>query len=179
MADTILTLEASSPKELQNILAAKFSATKPASRSINLIINGPQVLTRLFQFEPVSDKELKRRLLHEAVELLSLPVSEIDLNFQILNFSPTKISGIYVCIPKKIIKNYLWVLFQAKLYPVQIIPYAAACLNSFLKESQSGQEKKCFLNFMKEKIIYLVILSRKDCEWIREIPYEKIGRAHV
>ena len=172
MSETILTFEASSPKELRNLLSSQSQNTHPPSRFATLAVSGPQVLVRLFQFESIPPKEIRKRLFFEAVEFLSLPVSEIELTFQILASHSTRIRGIYTCLPKKLLQDYLSVFHHAKLVPITITAYLATCLNYFLKEPQTGEGRVCFLDFSKEKTIYLAVVSQKKCELLREIPYE-------
>ena len=172
----MLTFEASSPDELKKFLSEQPGSVSSSPRLAALAISGPQVLVRVFQFGSVPSKELKRRLLHEAVELLSLPVSDIELMYQILGSADGEINGVYVCLPRKLLHRYLWVLYRAKFVPAHITAASAVYLASFFKDPQLDG-RVCFLNFSNKKMICLAIFLQRKCELFREIPYENWAEA--
>jgi hypothetical protein len=171
MTETLFNFEAASPEELKKYLSA-LPKKKPGSlRLAKLAISGPQVLVRPFQFDAITPKELTTRLLHEAVSLLSLPVSQVALTYQTFASSDGKVNGVYLCLPRKILHGYLWVLHRAQFVPTHITASSALYLDHFLKEVQT-EGKVCFINFSNPKAVVLTVILQKKCELLREIPYE-------
>ncbi len=179
METSFIALEASSPEELSAKLAEIPKAEDPTNRFAILAISGPQVLVRPFEFTGVSIKELKNRLQYEAVELLSLPVEEIEFDFQIFISTPEKISGVFVCVPKKLLRDYLGVLDKVKLIPVKVTATILAVIDSFFQQHKIKEERCCLVDFSSQRIINLAVFNSRQCELLREITYENIDEASL
>jgi len=100
MNDKLFILEAQSPQELEAFLTSTPKDKKIDSRFVELSIYGPGVLVRQFELPYLAARELNNTLKLEVVELLSLLPTEIELDYQILDYSEGKIKGVFVAIPK-------------------------------------------------------------------------------
>ena len=181
MKENILPLEASSPEELNakiNVLSKNAKAM--AARFVALAVSGPQILVRPFDLANVPLKEVKNRLKFDAVELLSLPAEEIEFDFQILNSTPDKISGVFACSPKKLLRSYLLVLDKARLIPLKATTHILATLDAlFQKHKEASNQRLCLLDFSQPNVIKLAVFHHLQCELLREISYETRGEAEM
>lgn len=173
----VLVIEASSPEDLKINLESIFKITRLESRFVSLAISGPQVLVCPFHYKDVRVKDLKNLLRLEAVELLSLPANEIEVDFQIFRSTEDLICGVFLCLPKGLLKKYVDVLDKAKLIPIKVTAHIFASIETFLRQQAVMDQKLCFLDFSKENLIHLAVFNNEQCELIREIPYEHIDEA--
>ena len=179
MKKTLLALQASSPEELNACLPNILKNNKSRLRYITLSITGPRVLVRSFDFENLAIKEIKNRLKFEAVELLSLPVEEIEFDFQILNSTREKTSGVFICLPKNLLKSYIHVLDKANLIPIKITAHILAMMDAFFQKHKTNNGRFCLLDFSESNKIKLAVFNNRQYELLREISYENLDEAKV
>ena len=175
--ENILSLEASTPEELKDIITELSKTEKLKSRFVSLAIRGVEVLVNPFNMANTSVKELKNNLMFEAVEFLSLPVDEIEFDFQILHSDKEKISGFYSCMPKKLLQSYLSILYQAKLIPIKITAHILAGVDSFLQKHDDNGKSFCIFDFYRNSTVYLAVFHNKQCHLLREFTYGSLDEA--
>lgn len=167
MKKIIFNLTASSREELRAKIAGQ---PIPPSSYITLAISGPQVLTRTFAVKNLQD--LPEHLQREAVELLSRPADEIIIASQILAQEEQKISGVFVCIPKRLALQYLHILNLNRPVAVKVTTQLLARLDAFIRTHKDAADQFCFFDLSVPQKLSVVVFSGKRCELIREISYE-------
>jgi len=170
--ETIHVIQASSPDELRASLPADTVISKSATRFVSVALNDPQVLVTPFHFDDIEKKEVKDQLMLRAVELLSLPLDAIGIDYQIFESTERKVKGFFVCFPKDVLKGYLSVLDEAGYVPVKIMPTATARIDSFLHRYKTQKGQFCLLDFSGSNIVYCSVFSDGQCDFLREILYE-------
>ena len=172
--EILYALQASSIDELRASLPSDKVTSKSVTRFVALALNNPQILVAPFHFDHVEKKEVKERLMLKAVELLSLPLDAIGLDYQVFESSEGKVNGIFVCFPKEVLHDYLSVLDEAGYVPIKIMPAVAADIDSFLHQYGRQSGRICLLDFSKANIVYCAVFSNGQCDFLREIPYEDV-----
>jgi len=169
----LLVIEVSSPEELEaKLLRFSKEKTQPPSRYVHLVVNGQQVLSYPFYFENADFPEVEHRLMLEAVELLSMPAEEIELDFQVFNYTSSGIRGVYSCMPKKTLEDYFSLLYKAKKVPLRVTPRILLTFDSFFKQYSPKENSFCFFDFSKDNTIQLAAVNEGYCYLLREILYE-------
>ena len=174
---TPLTFLVTSPQELSEILAADFKKSDSQSPFMTLAISGPQVIVRAFHFKNIPIPQVKSKLQAQAVELLSLPLNEIEFDYQIFNSTPEKTTGIFGCMPKNLLKEYLSIIDKAKLIPLKLTAAILACMDSFYKRHPITEGQCCLLDLSNPQKINLAVFHNKECELLREIPCDNFSEA--
>ena len=177
MSSSILTATASSPSDLEENLSEIQKTNPNEFHFVSMVLRDPKVLVSPFCFDGISLKELKTKLMFESVGLLSLPVNDIELDYQILVHENGKLQGIFICIPKTLLKEYLKIANEAKLIPLEITSCMLASLDSFLLAYGKQKGRLCLMDFYKETIIHLAVFHEGQCELLREIQYESLTEA--
>ena len=179
MNKKLFALTVSSPDELKANRSILLEHKRNNSTFVALGLEGPQVLVRPFHLTDVPYKDIKNNLKHEAVELLSLPVDDIEFDFQILNKTGNKTFGVFVCLPKKILQEYLSILDKTKLTAIKITASFLAAIDSFFEQRKINNERFFLLGFSKYHTISLAVFNNKQCELLREIPYGDFEEAKL
>ena len=169
---SLLSLEAGSAQELDDALTTMTRNGLNGSAYASLSLRDPGVLVRPFKIDDCADAELREKLLFEAVELLSLPTEDIELEFQVLKTDGNNYSGIFMCMPRILLKEYLSVLNKKKLYPFKITSSTLADIDNFFQERQASGERFCLFDFSRKNSIKLVSYQDQQCDLLREVPYE-------
>ncbi len=121
MSDADLDLEAmaSAIKEL-------ISQLKPPTREVSIALPESHIFTRVVYDLPyLTDTELAQAIHYAAEEFVPMPITEVNLNYQILYRSPDKGPKsrtiiLVVASPKNLVNKYLKILSMADLKPVAI-----------------------------------------------------------
>ncbi|MCK5082570.1 MAG: hypothetical protein KAR31_06650 [Candidatus Omnitrophica bacterium] len=172
----IWALEASSPEELNASLIASRQEGAGA-RSVSLSVRGPKVMVRPFHLENVSLKDVGHHLLGEAVELMSVTSDEIEFDFHVTKSDEQKVNGIYTCISKKVLDDYLLVLDKENLNPVKITEHFLMHIESLYQQNMLNGARICFLDFSAKNVVNLFVSSSRECELLRKIPFEDLEEA--
>ena len=125
------------------------------------------------------NKELKTKLMFEAVGLLSLPVEDIELDYQILTSENQKLSGILICMPKILFNEYLQVTEKLNFVPVKMTSGILLDMDFILDQLQGKTGRFCVISFYKDTVIHLAVFHDGRCELVREIPYEDHNEAYT
>jgi len=166
------TVQVSSLDELREALPDVHKNNGVATHFVSLAVNTSEISVCPFQLDGVNKKEIKNRLIGEAVETLSLPADTIELDYQVFDSSQEQIRGVYVCFPKKLLKDYLSIVDQSGYVPVKIVPSILAGIDSFLDQYKEEQGRFCLFDFSESNMIYFAVFSNGQCDFLREIPYE-------
>ena len=172
-----LTLTVASVDQLKESLSKLLADKKTSAQPVSLAISGNQVFVCPFNFDKAAMKNFKQRLAVEAVDVLSLPVGSIELDYQVFEKSDKHMSGYFICLPQKNLFGYLNALDQFNVTPVKVTAYILASVEAFLKQHTIGDGRECYIDFSKPKTIDLAVFSKKRCELVREIPYENFDEA--
>lgn len=93
---------------------------------VNTALPESQIFTRVLQMPPLSDNELASAISWEAEQAIPLPLSEVSLDFQVLERPPKKAAPgekmdvLLVAAPRVLIDKYLKVLEMAGLTPLSL-----------------------------------------------------------
>jgi len=166
------TLQVSDPEELGKALP-DIGNNGVATHYLALAVNNPQLMVCPFHLEDVKDmKEVKDRLVMEAVEMLSLPSDSVGIDYQTFEFSEGKARGVYVCYPKLLIENYLKGADRAGYVPVKIVPSILAGIDTFLEQYKGKRGRFCLFDFSKDNVVYFAVFANGTCDFLREFHYE-------
>jgi len=166
-----VALATTSPEDLQDQLST-LSPEEKQKKYITLAVSGAEVLVQLFEVPFGKVRQVKEQLLGTAVELLNLPVNQIAFDFQIFSSSENKTSGVFVCVPKSIIENYLLVIQAFHFVPFKIIPYILSSINAFYLQNEAHEKRFCLLDFSRDGYINLAVINQQNFEVLRKVPYE-------
>ena len=132
MEENLITLEASSPEELTDVLEKLSRKDTRNCLYSALAISAPELLLYPFNFKDVSLANAKKQVCNEIKEIFSISLSEIEYDFQVFSQKENYISGVCAAIPKKCLYQYLRILDKNKLVPLSIIPYSSASIDEYL-----------------------------------------------
>ncbi|MBN1869050.1 MAG: hypothetical protein JW847_00520 [Candidatus Omnitrophica bacterium] len=176
--EEILFLEASSPEELdKSLMSLSQEGAAGKWRPAALSISGPKVIVRRFHLTDVPPKDVKHYLQSEALELTSLTSDDIELDYKITHTDEHNVKGVYACMPKKDLEEYLMVLDDKELNPLLATEHFLACVNALCQQEKIGQGRVGFLLFSPGKVINLFVSNNRECDLLRKIPYEDFGEA--
>ena len=164
-----------SPQELSEAIT---SQPPGPSAFASIAISDSQVCVRAFHFKDIPLKRTKSQLHAEAVGLLSLPLNEIELDYYLSPAGEEQpINGIFICMPSKLLKEYLAILDKAKLIPLKLTATIVPAVESFALHPDISKERCCLLDFSFPNKVNLAIFLNKQCEFLREIPYDDVAEA--
>jgi len=169
--ETLHTAQVSSIEELGNVLP-DIRNNGALTHFIALAVNTSEISVCPFHLDGVDKKEIKNRLIGEAVETLSLPADAIELDYQVFDSSQDQTRGVYVCYPKKLLQDYLSTVDRSGYIPVKIVPSILAGIDSFLDQYKDQQGRLCLFDFSEDNMIYFAVFSNGHCDFLREIPFE-------
>ena len=168
------TFTVTSPQELGEVLAQRPSGTEPAFAAV--AVSGPQILARTFQFQNIPPAKTKLSLQAEAIELLSLPINEIELDYHVYNSTSEKVNGIFICLPRKSLKEYFSILDKHQVIPVKITAAILPAIETFCQEHPTTG-RCCLFDFSVPQKVNFIILQDQQCEFLREIHYDNLAEA--
>ena len=164
--EILYALQVSSVDELRAALPSDIVTMRSVARVVAIALNSSHVLVCPFQFDDVETKEIRDLLALQAVELLSLPLDAIGLDYQIFESVEGKVRGIFACFPKDILQEYLSVLDEAGYVPIKIVPTIVASMDSFLQKNKGQKGRLCLLDFSKANMIHFAVFSANTgCSW--------------
>ena len=170
--DNKIALEASSPKQLNVNLTETIEKKGMKPCAVAVSINEPKVRVCPFALENIAIKDIKHHLISEAVEIMSLTPDEIAIDFQITRSDPKMIRGIYICMPKSNLENYLQIIDQKRFNTVKITEQFLVSVDSLFQQGKLNGERICFLDFLTKDTISLFIGNKQECELLRKVRYE-------
>lgn len=175
-SESVLLLEVASPEQLRSLVPAVLASAKEPVRFVSLVLSGENVIARPFELEDVPWPQIHTRLLSKAVEIFSLPADDIELDFQLFSSTKNKRTGLFVCMPKKQLREYLRVCDASGLIAVRITPRLLAVIESFAGTQEERPEKFGFLDVSREGRIGFAAFDGR--QWLlREIHYENAEEA--
>jgi hypothetical protein len=176
--DNVLTLEAFSPNNLKKLLLDKVKQGEKKYHYLNLVINNPHVLVQPFQYPYCPIKELRSLLKYEAAELLNLSEEEIECDFQVLKEDVSKdvISGIFLCVSRNILQQYLSVMDSMKIVPLKITTAEMTNINKFFDGYKNIKGRICFLDLSKDHKVSIAVFYQQQCELFRVVHFENAAQ---
>lgn len=177
MNNTIVRLKALSLKEFEKAITAKAEKALLEKKNIALSISDPKIIVRQFELPVLAHQELKKSLILEAVELLSLSPRGIIFDFQIFSKDARKIRGVFVAMSKNILMKYCDVVTKLKAEPFSVTADILSSANIFLTKTDLAKKSFSLLDFARPGMVYLVLFNAGCCELLREIRYDNISEA--
>ena len=172
-----LHLLSESPQDLQEQLTAIAPKESLKGRKIYLALIDSEILFRPFQFDNAVN--LEHQLSMEAVKLLSLPVGDIILDYQMTSQANEQIMGIYICGSRRRLKEYNDIFLRFKVYPVQLIPYALVIANYFFSDKNLENKQHVLIDCFKPSQAVLGVFARSQCVLMRLIQYESLENLKI
>ncbi|MCK5346633.1 MAG: hypothetical protein KAR20_24655 [Candidatus Heimdallarchaeota archaeon] len=174
MEENLITLEASSPDELKEVLTKLSKRNKRDCLYGALAISDPQLLLYPFNFKDVPLTDIKKQVSDEIKEIFSMPISEIEYDFQIFTQEESYISGVCAAIPKKCLYQYLSILDKNKLVPLRIVPYSSAIIDYYFHQHKDPNISFAVIDFSKKYMVSMAVFKNDHCQLLRQIPYERL-----
>jgi hypothetical protein len=174
MNNNILCLQAKSPEDLKNCISAMPQKKSLVGRYAALAIHDAKIITRSFRLASVPPSEIEKRIYLEAVGVLSLPIQDIVLDYQIFKQNGDGVCGIFSCLPRPLFCEYLNILDKTGLVPSKITVQMLSGLDSFFLKKKPAEKSFCFLDFSSEKILNLSVYQNKEFSLLRQIPFENV-----
>jgi len=165
------TVQISTPEELASALP-DIRNNGAVTHFVSLAVNNSEISVCPFHLDGVNKKEIKNRLINEAVDLLSLPADAIELDYQVFDSSQEQTRGVYVSYPKKLLQDYLLTVDRSGCILVKIVPSILAGIDSFLDQYKEQQGRLCLFDFSEGNMVYFAVFSNGQCDFLREIPFE-------
>ncbi len=173
----LLTVTANAPADLDKQLRDILKAPHKRNYLLTLALTDPHVLVYPFSFDHVPLKDLKIKLMFEAVGLVSLPADEVKLDYQILMNEGDVIKGIFICMPKRLLNEYLKIVYKSGLIPIGITSVILSRIDFFLMRYGNRKERLCLIDFYQNHLIHIAVFHNGQCELLRKIDYEGTDEA--
>src|SRR5258708_4419934 len=135
-----LYLLSDSPEDLYGQLSEMAKKEKLKGRQCYLALVDKDVFIRPYNLKVSENIKFRTQLGIDAMELLSLPIDEIALDYQIFEKDKTLYKGTYVCMNRHQLGKYSYVLSKFGIYPLQAAPYALVAANYFLSQGLGDQQ---------------------------------------
>lgn len=178
MKKNMINLEISSAEELQKQLEEIVKEKKRRTGFAELVIYGSDILVRQFDLPYLKAQDLVNALKFDAVEILSLPMQAIKLDYKVFDSSENRIKGIFIAMPIEKLNEYTQSFIKTRIMPVKL---TAGCLSElgkfFAINPEAIKNNFCFLDFPKPNTVNLAVFINGHCELIREIIYENFNEA--
>ncbi len=174
---SLSTLTASSPLDLGQSLHEITLADLSSKNPIALALSDPKCLVYPFNVSTIGLKDLRARLMFEAVGLLSLPSSEIELDYQVLVNDKDELKGIFMCIPKSVLQEYLKAAHKSGITPARVTSAILMKIDTFIQQQEKQTGRWCVIYFDSDNRLHVAIFCGGECELLREIRYEGFKEA--
>ncbi len=175
----LINIDAVSPSVLRTQLAEKMNRSGGANAGVQLSICDTNAHVRSFRFENIALADIKNQLQTQAVELLGLPLEDIAIDFQILQTTPGHLNGIFLCISKKLLEEYIAVLDSFQYVAGKITAGIIDSLDHFFAAYNVKTQRFCFLDFSVKNLVGVAVFNQSECELIRNIPSDNIAQIKV
>ena len=162
-------LEAASPQHLKSLLKSQ-AGQRGRKRFVRLVVNDPKLLTKTFHLTDVPLRKVREAIQYEAVELLGLPIDEVEFDFQILHSAGKTVDGVFICADKKTLERYFTIADQAGIVLLEIVGYTIAGVNAVFQNQAINAGRISILDFSKEGELYISIFNDLQCELLRALP---------
>src|SRR6185503_13998724 len=140
---------------------------------IALSLTDPKVYVYPFQMPKSPRKQLLEHLIDEAVELSSLHINDIELDFQVFGSKEGIIEGVFVCIPKKLLEEYIAVCDKAGLIPIHFTAQLLRAVGALHAKHKGSKEHFVALDFLKDRVS-VALFCNEHCDFMRQIKFESI-----
>jgi hypothetical protein len=178
MSFKFFNIEAAAPKDLEESLNSFLKSEEKKASYIELGISGKQVIVRQFDLPRLNPRELKNHLILEAAELSNLSPREIELDYQIIQFLDTKIKGIFVAMPRNVLRDdFLSKIGKVRFKSMKITAQILTAMDSVLSAIDERLNNFCILHFANGNIINLAVFDQGHCELLRQISYDNLDEA--
>ncbi|MCK5180463.1 MAG: hypothetical protein KAR32_13115 [Candidatus Omnitrophica bacterium] len=174
MEKNLLTLEASSPDELKDILKRLAGKNRLRRSFCALAIGDPQFLLYPFNFKNTLLPDAKKQVCEEIRKIFNVPLSNIEYDFQIFEQEENFFYGVCAAIPKKRLYQYLRILDKNTLTPLRIIPYSSAIIDYYFHQHKDPSVSFVIIDFSRKYIIGIALFKNDHCQLLRQIPYERL-----
>jgi Tfp pilus assembly PilM family ATPase len=160
-------------KQLKHIKDSKSSL----QNHFSLALEDSQCHIRNFSLSKMSLHMLNQHVAFDAVDLLGVPLSEAVWDIQVCGTDQDMVNGYYACAPKSVVHAYLAVCKKYDVAVESIIPTSILRVESLAKSQSVRQGRIVFLDLSKDKEICIFVFHNRDCELIRQFPYEDMKQA--
>lgn len=173
IANSTVALTVSSAAELETLVRPLKRKRLFKPRYISVAVNEYKVLSRVFNFPKAPRDEIRRNIISEACDLLSLPAHQIEADFQIFHSDQETTRGVFICAPKELVKNYLQVMDHARLIPLRLTDSIFARIDSLISINRElRNEGGCLVDLSLDNTIYFAVIQEKGCVFFRKVHYE-------
>ena len=169
MKEKIFSVTVASPQDLQVKLSAEMKSARFDYTYIAISLTDPKVTVYPFHLPSAAHPQLVEQLKAEARELLSLKDGDIELDYQVFNKNAEMIDGLFLCIPRKLLEQYINICDHARLIPIHFTANILTCLGASFARHKGEAESFCILEFTRDNYVNLAVFCSNKCEFIRHI----------
>ena len=172
-----ILIVARTPQQLEQELARKSQSEILAGKNIILVLDDKRCCVRTFAGPQLSAREIEQYLSTESMELLNLTASEIIVDFQVTTQADGKIQGIFACIPRAALAEYMPIWQQYDLAVLSIVPGPLARLEVLQAKGELSVRRLVFVDFSIDHEFDILILNGDHVELLRRCPFENESQA--
>lgn len=131
-------------EDLSEALKRLVDEARPSTKNVITALPESQIFTRVIDMPLLSESELASALKWEAEQYVPLPLSDVELDWQILDQIPgtdaknSKMEILLVAAPKLLVEKYMKVLNMVGLNPLTLETEPIALNRSLLTSASSG-----------------------------------------
>jgi hypothetical protein len=168
-----LYLLSDSPDDLYRQLTEMAPKEQLKGRQCYLALVDHEAIIRSFDIKVSQKINFRTQLGIDAMEFLSLPVNDIELDYEILEQDDSQIKGTYICMNRHRLGEYNYTLSKFGIYPLQVIPYALVVANYFLSQDL-GDKQYILVDCFKPSWAVFGVFMKSRCIMVRLIHYESL-----
>jgi hypothetical protein len=169
MNNAIYTVTVGSLQELQSKISADQKKGKFNYEFIAISSTDPNISVCPFHLPNAPYPKLAALLKEEANQLLSIKDVDIELDFQVFNRRNGMVDGLFVCMPRKILEEYIRICDRAKLIPIHFTAGILTAIGASFEKHKEETDNFCILEFTKDMYVNLAVFCNKKCEFIRRM----------
>lgn len=156
---------------ISSIIREMFESGDFSNSYVNTSITGKSIITRFIRFPKMTKKELRASLEYEAEKYIPFDVSQVYLDFDVIDADETKkfVEVVLVAAKKEGIDNVLASCNSSGLTVKLIDVDSFACLNTFLTAYPEERKKTVALLNIGAKITNLLIITKGVPAFSRDV----------
>lgn len=172
----IFVLKCTSSKDLKKQISGIQNQRSQGSKYVNLVLPDADISVPPFHVEESNLKDLQVHLSNSAVEVLGVPLEDVEMDYQVLNTLSNSLTGIFACISKAKLMEYINVLDESKLICLKVTASILDYLEKLYSKYKLEDQHFCFMNFSNNREASMAVVNAKSFELVRRFPFENASQ---